>query len=156
MAEKWRGIWEFAGLLVLSVSLVFVAFQMHQDRKIAAAELNSLQLQMYASGQIAGLESDAYLSMWHKRYATNAWETDGLTNLEIAAAEVAATIWLTYMEMTYEHYREGLVGEKSWLESEIEIGSVLRFPEYLAVFENYWKESPSDFTRKVDELLASE
>ncbi len=156
MTEKWRGIREFAGLLMLSVSPAFVAFQMHQDRKIARAELNSLQLQMYASGQIAGLESDAYLSMWHKLYATNAWKTDGLTNLEIAAAEVAATIWLTYMEMTYEHSREGLVGEKSLLEFEIEIGSMFGFPEYRAVYENYWKGSPSEFTRAVDELLVSE
>ena len=156
MTEKWRGVLEFLGLLMLSASLVFVAFQMHQDRKIALAELNSSQLEMYASGPISGLESDAYLSMWNKLYATKAWNTDGLTDLEIAAAEVAATIWLTYAEMTYEHYREGMVTKISWLEFEGEVGVVLNFPVYRAVYENFWKQAPSEFTRTVDELLASE
>lgn len=156
MTEKWPGTLEFLGLLMLSASLVFVAFQMHQDRKIALAELNSSQLEMFAAGAIAGLESDAYLSVWHKLYATNAWNTDGLTNLEIAAAEVTAVIWLTYAEMTYEHHLVGMVTEDSWSEMEIEIRSMLNFPPYRAVYENYWKESPSKFTRTVDQILASE
>jgi len=156
MTEKWRSILEFLGLLMLSASLVFVAFQMHQDRKIALAELNSSQLEMYASAATSGLESDAYLSMWHKLYATKAWNTDGLTNLEIAAAEVTATIWLTYAEMTYEHYREGMVPEKSWLEFEGEVGVMLNFPVYRAVYENLWKQAPSEFTRTVDKMIASE
>ena len=156
MTEKWRGVLEFLGLFMLSASLVFVAFQMHQDRKIALAELNSSQLEMYAAGAIAGLESDAYLSMWHKLYATKAWNADGLTDLEIAAAEVAVMIWLTYAEMTYEHYREGMVTENSWLEFEGEVRYMLNLPEYRAVFENYWKMAPSDFTRTVDKMLASE
>ena len=40
MGDKWRVGLEFTGLLVLAGSLVFVAMQMQQERKIALAQLN--------------------------------------------------------------------------------------------------------------------
>ncbi len=88
--EKWRGISKLFGLAMLAASLVFVAFQMQQDRKIALAELNALQLEMFASRLNAGLESEPYLAMYDKLYSTKAWGTQGLTTLEIAAAEIDA------------------------------------------------------------------
>ena len=67
MNDKYRGIFDLVGLFVVAASLVFVAFQMQQDRIIAQAALNSSQLENYAARLTAGLESDAYLSMWGKR-----------------------------------------------------------------------------------------
>jgi hypothetical protein len=125
MKEKWRGIYEFLGLAMLAASLVFVAVQMQLDRKIALAELNTAQLDMFASRLNSGLESEIYLSMDHKLYATKAWDPQGLTAMEIAAAEIDAAIWLTYMEMAYEHYREGMTSEWAWLELQGEIRYLL-------------------------------
>jgi hypothetical protein len=153
MTEKWRGVFEFLGLAMLTASLVFVAFQMQQDRKIALAELNSSQLEMFASRLNAGLESDAYLSMHSKLYGTKAWNADGLSDLEVAAAEIDAKIWLTYMEMAYEHYSEGMGTEAAWLELQGEIKSMLGLPAYRAVFDVWWKQAPSEFTRTVDAII---
>ncbi|MFT4564051.1 MAG: hypothetical protein ACI9BW_003813 [Gammaproteobacteria bacterium] len=153
MTEKWRGLYEFLGLAMLAASLVFVAYQMQQDRKIAIAELNTTQLEMYASRMTAGLGSDAYLAMHYKFWATKAWDPGELSELEIAATEMDALLWLTYGEMTYENYREGLVTEESWLEFEQEITVLLSVPAYRAVFEKLWKQAPSDFTRVADEVL---
>ena len=154
MAEKWRGVFEFLGLAMLAASLVFVAFQMQQDRKIALAELNSSQLEMFASRLNSGLESDTYLSMHSKLYGTKgAWNSTGLSDLEVAAAEIDAQIWLTYMEMAYEHYGAGMGSEAAWLELQGEITAVLGRPAYRAVFDVEWKQAPSEFTRAVDEII---
>jgi hypothetical protein len=155
MAEKWRGVFEFLGLATLAASLVFVAFQMQQDRKIALAELNSSQLEMFASRLNAGLESDAYLSMHDKLYGTKAWNSAELSKLEVAAAEIDAQIWMTYMEMAYEHYGAGMGSEAAWLELQIEIKAMLDRPAYRAVFDMLWKQAPSEFTRTVDAIIDS-
>ncbi len=44
MNERSRGIAEILGLLLVAASLLFVAFQMQQDRRIAQAELNTTLL----------------------------------------------------------------------------------------------------------------
>jgi hypothetical protein len=155
MTETWRGVFEFLGLAMLAASLVFVAFQMQQDRKIALAELNSLQLEMFASRLNSGLESDAYLSMYANLYGTKAWNAEGLSELEIAAAEIDAQIWLTYMEMGYEHYAEGMGSEAAWSELRVEIKAMLAHPAYRAVFDVLWKAAPSEFTRTVDAIIDS-
>jgi hypothetical protein len=142
MTETWRGVFEFLGLAMLAASLVFVAFQMQQDRKIALG-LNS------------GLESDAYLSMYANLYGTKAWNAEGLSELEIAAAEIDAQIWLTYMEMGYEHYAEGMGSEAAWSELRVEIKAMLAHPAYRAVFDVLWKAAPSEFTRTVDAIIDS-
>jgi hypothetical protein len=154
MTEKWRGIFELFGLTMLAASVVFVAFQMQQDRKIALAELNTSQLEMFASRLNAGLESEPYLAMYEKLYATKAWDTKGLSTLEIAAAEIDAQIWLTYLEMAYEHYREGMVDEMGWVELQGEIKYYLSVPAYRAVYDVLWQQAPSEFTRAVDEIIA--
>ena len=59
--ERWRGVLELAGLLILSGSLIFVALQMQQDRNIALAALASERHLIHASRFSAGIESDEYL-----------------------------------------------------------------------------------------------
>jgi hypothetical protein len=70
MTDRWRGRVEGLGLLLVAISLLFVAYQMQQDRKIRQAELNTALFEIWASRFTAGLESDAYLGMWSKLYAT--------------------------------------------------------------------------------------
>ena len=91
--RRWRGSVEGIGLLLVAASVLFVAFQMQQDRKIAQAELNTALLEIWASRFTVGLESDAYLGMWSKVYATQAWETGDLSDKEIAAAELDALVY---------------------------------------------------------------
>jgi len=154
MSEKWRAIAEFVGFLMVAMSLLFVAFQMKQDRAIAQAELNTSQLELFASAYLAGLESEAYLSMWSKLYATKSWETADLTDQEIAAAEVSALIWWVYSEATFEQYRVGLVSELAWKEQEIEIATLYDWPAYKAAFDAFYRLTPSGFTEVVDDIVS--
>jgi hypothetical protein len=108
---------------------------------------------MFASRFTAGMENDAYLTMWTKLYARNSWNREGLTDKEVAMAELDSAIWWTYVEMNFENYRQGLVIEEAWKEMETEIKVSARSPIIRAVFEFFWRESPGDFTRRVEELL---
>ena len=154
MSNKYRGMYDFVGFLVLAASLGFVAFQMQQDRFIAQAALNTSQLENYSSRFIAGLESDAYLSMWSKLYSANEWDTTGLSDHEIAAAELDAHIWWNYIEMTFENRRDGLVSDAAWNELESEIEYFLKdFKVYRAVYETYLREVRSDFMEMVEGIL---
>lgn len=154
MSDKWRVGLEFTGLLILASSLVFVAMQMRQDHKIALAQLNLDQLELFNSRFAAGFESEHYLTMFSKLYATNAWEREGLTDEEVAAAEIEAIMWWTYAEGVFESYREGLVTDKAWEEARVEIGVLSALPPFRAVYDTIWKTTPSEFTRTVDELRA--
>ena len=111
MKNNWQTGIEFLGLLIVAGSLLFVAQQIKQDRKIALAQLNATQLEVFASRFNSGLESDAFLSMWAKRHLVASWDTDGLSNEEVAAAEISALVWWAYVEMAFENYREGLATE---------------------------------------------
>ena len=154
MNDRWRGSVEGLGLLLVAASLLFVAFQMQQDRKIAQAELNTALLEIWASRFTAGLESDAYLGMWSKIYAAKAWDTVGLSDLEIAAAEVDAFISWVYLEAAFEQYREGLMTEAAWHETELEILQLWEFGVIRAVYETYYRETPTEFTETVNQLIA--
>ena len=144
---------EFTGLLILVGSLVFVAMQMKQDHKIALAQLNLDQLQLFNSRFAAGFESDHYLTMYSKLYATNSWDREGLTDEEVAAAEIEALMWWTYAEGVFESYREGLVTDKAWEEAKVEIGVLVALPHFRAVYDTIWKTTPSEFTRTIDEMM---
>ena len=143
------------GLLLVAASLLFVAFQMQQDRKIAQAELNTTLMEIFASRFAAGLESDAYLGMWTKLYPTKAWDTAELSDPEIAAAEIDAILWWAYSEAAFEQYREGLMSETSWKETELEIMQFSEFAAIRAVYDTYYRKRPSEFTRTINRLLTS-
>jgi hypothetical protein len=152
MKDKWRGGLEFTGLLILAGSLVFVAMQMQQERKIALAQLNVAQLELFSSRFVGGLESDDYLTMYSKLWSTNGWNREGLTDKEVAAAEIDAVIWWTYAEAVFEGYREGLVADNAWEEAKTEIRVFGALPHFKSVFDTWWKRAPSEFTKTVDEL----
>ena len=102
----------------------------------------------------AGLESDAYLSMFKKMYFTDAWETAGYSELEIAAAEIDAHLWWTYTEMAIEHHRDGLVSDEAWKEVELEIELFLKaFKPHRAVYETHLEGLSSDFTKMVNNII---
>jgi hypothetical protein len=145
---------DFLGLSMLTASLIFVGLQMQQDRKIAIAELNTAQLEMFASRLNAGLESEPYLSMWNKLYGTGLWDAEGMSELEVAAAELDALVWWSYAEMAFESYREGLMSEQAWSEMEGEIRVMAPLPQIRAVYDAWWSKAQSDFTRHVDEVFA--
>jgi hypothetical protein len=153
-SNRWRGLIDFLGLSMLTASLVFVGLQMQQDRKIAIAQLNTSQLEMFASRINAGLESEPYLSMWNKIYGTARWNAEGMSDLEVAAAELDALVWWSYAEMAFESYREGLMSDHAWSEMEGEIRLMVVVPPIRAVYDAWWSQSPSDFTRVVDRILA--
>ena len=142
MKNNWRTGIEFLGLLIVAGSLLFVAQQIKQDRKIALAQLNATQLEMFASRFNSGLESDAFLSMYGKLHLVKSWDTNGLSNEEAAAAEISALVWWVYAEMAFENYREGLATDSAWSEMEIEIKVFSALPAYRAVY-NYWAISGS-------------
>ena len=153
MNEKRRVGFEFVGLLVLAGSLVFVAMQMQQDRRIALAQLNQAQIELFNTRFAAGFESEHYLTMYSKLWATNSWDREGLTDEEVAAAEMDALMWWTYAESVFESYREGLVTNKAWQEAETEIRVLGVTPHFRAVFDTLYKPIPSEFTRTVDALM---
>ena len=155
MKDNWRTGVEFLGLLIVAGSLLFVAQQIKQERAIALAQLNATQLEIYASRFNSGLESSQYLSMWSKLYSTNLWARDGLTDEEAAAAELDALVWWAYAEMAFENYREGLSTENAWREMEVEIKVLSALPAHRAVYDYWYTQVPSEFTRKVDELTRS-
>ena len=155
MKDNWRVGVEFLGLLIVAGSLLFVALQISQDRKIALAELNATQLEMFVSRFNSGLESGPYLSMHHKLYATNLWDREGFSDEEVAAAEIDAIVWWAYAEMSFENYREGLVTEQGWAEMEVEIKLFSALPVHRAVYDYWWVQVPSEFTLKIDELIKS-
>jgi hypothetical protein len=155
MKDNWRTGVEFLGLLIVAGSLLFVAQQIKQERTIALAQLNATQLEVFVSRFNSGLESGPYLSMWSKRYLTNLWDRDGLTDEEVAAAELDGLIWWAYAEMAFENYREGLSTENAWREMEVEIKVFSAGPVHRAVYDYWYSQTPSEFTRKVDELIRS-
>jgi hypothetical protein len=156
MNDRSRGIAEFLGLILVAASLLFVAFQMQQDRKIARAELNTTLMEIFASRMEAGLESDAYLGMWNELYRANAWDTAGLSEAEIAAAEIDAFLAWTYLEAAFEQYREGLMSDASWKDTELELIQFWGFAPYRAVYETYYRNTPTEFVQAINRLLPSE
>ena len=155
MKDKWRVGVEFLGLLIVAGSLLFVAQQISQDRKIALAELNATQLEMFVSRFNSGVGSAPYLSMYYKLYRTNLWDREGLSDEEVAAAEIDAIVWWTYAEMSFENYREGLITEHGWEEMEIEIKLFAALPVHRAVYDYWWSQTPSEFTHKINGLIKS-
>lgn len=153
MRNNWRTGIEFLGLLIVAGSLLFVAQQIKQDRKIALAQLNATQLEMFVSRFNSGLESDVFLSMYGKLHLVKSWDTDGLSNEEAASAEISALVWWAYAEMAFENYREGLATDSAWSEMEIEIKVFSALPAHRAVYNYWYRQAPSDFTRKVDEII---
>jgi len=114
LQNKLRSIAEVLGIFLVAASLFAVAYQIHQERKVAIAALNTSQLERFASRFEAGLGSDAFLSMYSKTYAKQNWNHGNMTDIEAAAAEVDAILFWSYAEMTFEHHREGLVSEEGW------------------------------------------
>lgn len=152
---KLRNIAEVVGIFLVAASLFAVAYQIHQERKVAIAALNTSQLERFASRFEAGLGSDAFLSMYSKTYATQKWDHGGLSDLEAAAAEVDAILFWNYAEMTFEHHREGLVSEAGWEEFQAEIPLFYNLPAVQAVYDGWYRLAPSEFTRTIDEIVAS-
>lgn len=154
MPGKLRNIAEVFGIFLVAASLFAVAYQIHQERKVAIAALNTAQLERFASRFEAGLGSDAFLSMYSKTYgAQQKWNHGDLTDIEAAAAEVDAILFWNYAEMTFEHHREGLVSEEGWEEFRSEVPMFYGLPAVQAVYEGWYKQVPSGFTRAIDELL---
>ncbi len=87
MQSKLRNIAEVLGMFLVAASLFAVAYQIHQERKVAIAALNTSQLESFASRYEVGLGSDTYLSMYSKTYATRKWDHGDLSDIEAAAAE---------------------------------------------------------------------
>ncbi len=128
---------------------------MKQDRKIAQAELNTALIEIWASRLAAGLESDAYLGMWSEVYATEAWDTGGLSDHEVAAAEIDALIYWAYAEAAFEQHREGLMSEASWAETKREYIQLWEFAPIRATYDRYLRESSTEFTHTMNRILES-
>ena len=153
MSSKLKNIAELVGIFLVAASLFAVAYQIHQERKVAVAALNTSQLERFASRFEAGLTSDTYLAMYAKTYATGKWDHGSLSDLEAAAAELDAILFWTYAEMTFEHYREGLVSDTAWEEFRREIPLFYSMPAVRAVYEGWYLEAPSEFTLAIDQIV---
>jgi len=153
LSVRWVGIAEVFGLLLVAASLFAVAYQIHQERRVAVAALNTSQIEAFASRFEAGLGSEEYLSMWSKRYATRTWDTKDMSGLEIAAAEIDALLFWIYAEMTFEHYREGFVDSRGWDEFVVEIRLFHSSPVFKSVFDGMYRQTPSAFTEAVDNIV---
>jgi hypothetical protein len=140
-------------MFLVAASLFAVAYQIHQERKVAIAALNTSQLEIYASRYEAGLGNDTYLSMFSKTFATHKWDQGDLSDIEAAAAEVEALLLWSYAEMTYEHHREGLVSEAGWEEFKIEVHLFYSMPAAQAVYDHWYQQAPSEFTRAIDDIM---
>lgn len=141
--------------LGLVISLSLVAYEVKQSRDVAVAELNTAQLEAFASRFEAGLGSDSYLSMWSKQYATGSWETGGMSDLEVAAAEIDAVLYWNYAEISFEQYRAGLVSEDSWKEFAAELPIFYRRPAIEAIYQAYYSSVPTGFTQAIDEIIVT-
>jgi hypothetical protein len=153
LQSKLKNIAEVLGIFLVAASLFAVAYQIQQERKVAIATLNTSQLERFASRFEAGLGSDTFLSMYSKTYATHKWDHGDLSDIEAAAAEVDAILFWNYAEMTYEHHREGLVSGAGWEEFRTEIALFYSLPAIQAIYEGWYKQAPSEFTRAVDEIV---
>jgi hypothetical protein len=153
MNERTRGIAEVLGLVLVAASLCFVAFQMQQDRRIAQAELNTTLMEIFAGRLASGLESDAYLGMWSTLYRTNTWDTAGLSEREIAAAEIDAVLFWTYIEAAFEQHQEGLMSAASWHDTKVEIAQHWEFKPIRGIYEAYYRNTPTLFVQSMNQLL---
>ena len=152
--DKWRFGAEITGIVALVASLIFVGLQMRQDREIALADLVESRNELFVNRWTTGMQSDAYLSAWAKLYATHDWDTGTLTEQEIAAAEIDALMWWTYLEVTFRQHRLGLVDDDEWASWEANVVFGDHWPVYRAVFKKFWGPTPNDYTRAVDEILS--
>ena len=153
MTSKLRNLAEVLGIFLVAASLFAVAYQIHQERKVAIAALNTAQLERFASRFEAGLGNDAFLSMYSKTYATQRWDHGDLSDIEAAAAEVDAILFWNYAEMTFEHHREGLVSDAGWEEFRSEVPLFYGLPAVRAVYEGWYLQAPSEFTLAIDKIL---
>jgi hypothetical protein len=155
VSKNYQWVAQMFAALGVVISLSLVAYEMKQSRDVALAELNTAQLEAFASRFEAGLGNDAYLSMWSKQYVTESWDTGGMSGLEVAAAEIDAVLFWNYAEMTVEHYREGLVSEESWKEFADELSIFYRLPAIRAVYRTWYSKVPTGFSRVIDEIIAA-
>ena len=153
MNDRKTKLLEVAGLFLLAGSLIFVAIQIRQEHALALASLASERTALFTSRHVAGLESDAYLSLYYKNYRTNGWDVGDLENNEVAAAEIDALIAWTYYEMSYTHWQAGFVSDLSWESMKIEIAVFAQVPVYQAIYDYWYSKVPGEFTRFVNTLL---
>jgi hypothetical protein len=71
------------------------------------------------------------------------------------AAEIDAVLFWNYAEMTFEHYREGLVTEEAWREFTDELFVFYHLPAINAVYRVWYSKVPTGFSRAIDEIIAS-
>jgi hypothetical protein len=153
--ERWRTAVEGVGLFALVGSLFFVGMQMRQDRSVALADLTYARNELFINRFSAGLASEAYLDAYAKLYSTHAWDTTGFTAREAAAIEIDAMLWWSYLEVTYRHHAQGFVDPDEWATWGANVRMVQQWPAYNAVLDKFWRPTPSDFTRAVDQIRSS-
>jgi hypothetical protein len=151
--ENWRKLAETVGLMALVGSLIFVGLQMRQDHQIALAQLSQSRAELLASRWIAGIESEAYLANFAHQYASGGWEIGDLSEQEVAAAELDAHIWWTYLNALFEQRRHGLVDDEEWTSYDGDVLMIGTLPAYQAVYQRWWILNPTAFTNSVDRIL---
>ena len=144
---------QIVGLFAVVGSLVFVGFQMRQDRQIALAELSQSRMEQFASRWVAGMESDAYLAVYADLYLTNGWDIGDLTKEQAAAAELDGLITWSYFNNVFEGRRHGLVDDEEWAAFEGDVLVNAMLPAHKAVYERWWRQNPSSFTKAIDRIL---
>ena len=97
-----------------------------------------------------------YLDMYYALYRSDGWDTGELTNRQVAAAEIDALIWWGYANMTFDHYREGLIDPESWAENSRHFRLFLKLPVYRAVYDKWWSRTPSEFTHLIDKMIEND
>ena len=154
--EKIKLIGELAGLTMLAGSLIFVGFQLQQDREIARASLLQGRVEILVGRWNAGIESDTFLDAHAKVMGLKSapWIAEfDLTTREAAALQLEAMIWWSFVETYYRQGRHDLLDEeeKAVLAQEIQVFA--QFPWAYDAFERFWKPTPSVFTEYVESSL---
>ena len=156
--EKLNDWMQVAGLFALVASLVFVGFQLRQDREIARVEVYQARASTAAESLAAAASNSEAMAAFAKTMAggpDNEMQMDGwagpLSTQEFLLAYMQSQALLALADNSHFQYQEGFLPEDHWLGVRATLKNTFsRIPVFRTVFEMNLIGFRPDFR---DELL---
>lgn len=147
MKTNTKQIAEFLGIAAVVASLIFVGMQLRLDGRVAMAEQYATRAESTKADARTKMESEEYLAMEAKRWASGirpVWWSEELAELaeelEFSGTDVM-TIYLDrrlavlQFDILYFQYGQGLLEEDFWNGARDTLKGLLRDPFSRAIFE---------------------
>lgn len=162
MKTSTKQIAEYLGIAAVAASLIFVGMQLRLDGRVAMADQYATRAESVKADTRIKMESEEYLAMEAKRWASGirpGWWNEELANLAEELDFSGTDVMMTYLDRRlslvqfdnlYFQYQQGLLEEGFWNGARRTMKNGMREPFTRAIYEL----QAARLTPVVRELLA--